>query len=894
MAVAPHGTVTFLFTDVEGSTRLWEQHPGAMQTALAAHDRIVCSVIERRHGYIFSTAGDAFSAAFWTPQDALSAAVEAQERLWREPWPERVVVRVRMGIHSGTAEERNGDYFGAAVNRAARIMALGHGGQVLVSLATEQLLANGLMEDVALVDLGAHPLTGLSRPERVFQAVAPGLPGSFPPLRSGQIRVGNLPAPLTAFVGRTGERDLLAALVVDHRLVCVTGTGGMGKTRLATVAGEVLRDRFPDGVWFVELAPVSQPDAVDAAAMAALREQPMPGRTAREVVVGALMSRRALVLFDNCEHVLETAAGLAVDILGACPHVHVLATSRQSLAVSGERLFPLGPLAPEDQVQLFSDRASAVRPQAHFERAKVMGLCSRLDGMPLAIELAAARLRSMSLVELAEHLDERFRLLGGLRHDDPRHRTLQAVVDWSFEQLGPAEQSFFSRLSVFAGEFTVGDAEAVAGFDEFQTVDLLDALVDRSLVVRVERDDRSSCRLLETLRQYGRHRLEPDELAESARRHAEHYARVVADCIGVLRAGDDVTGFERLAYCWDNLRQAMQTALAAGDAELALRLVTPLAAYANVRPDPEVATWAAAALALPGAAAHRLALWAHLLLSQAIYPQLDLQAAEWHARQALEIIEVHQLQPLPRPYLALGYALDFQGRFPEALAAFHRAAETAHDQGRLLEEVEAVHNLVTCQIFAGNPWSDDDVRRVLRLAATVNTPRMSAIAQWTSGLAALTEGRAEAAVLLNEAADLAANRLPVIEAVLRGCAVVAAAGGSPMGELAGLVEELKMYETSKVPFAIRGNLRTYTRALSSLERYRAIALIEGAAAATSIFPGDSRYAADHARNVLGPAQYDRLVEDARRMTTDEVAQFIAQELSDIGLMKTEPEADTYA
>jgi hypothetical protein len=284
-------------------------------------------------------------------------------------------------------------------------------------------------------------------------------------------------------------------------------------------------------------------------------------------------------------------------------------------------------------------------------------------------------------------------------------------------------------------------------------------------------------------------------------------------------------------------------------------------------------------------------LWAHLLLSQITYPQLDLQAADWHARRALDIIEAHQLRPLPRPYLALGYALDFQGRFPEALAAFRRAAETAHDQGRLREEVEAVHNLVTCQIFAGNAWSDDDLRRVLQLAATVNTPRMSAIAPWTSGLAALAEGRAEADFLLHEAADLAANRLPVIEAVLRGCAVVAAAVGSPTGELAGLVEELKIYETSKVPFAIRGNLRTYTRALSALERHRAIALIEGAAAATSVFPGDSRCAADHARSMLGPEQYGRLVEDGRRMTTDEVAQFIARELRDIGLMRTAAEAD---
>ena len=602
------------------------------------------------------------------------------------------------------------------------------------------------------------------------------------------------------------------------------------------------------------------------------------------MVLAALGSRRAFLIIDNCEHVIDGAAGFVRAVLGHCPGVHVLATSRQALGVGGERTFPLPPMEGEDQVALFRDRALAVRPGADLDGERVAYLCGRLDGMPLAIELAAARLRSMSLVELSERLDERLRLLKGSPGDDPRHRTLHAVLDWSFGLLDATEQRFFARLSVFAGDLDLGAAAVVAGDgDDLTTLDLLDSLVARSLVVATERDERTVFRLLETLRHYGHARLDPQDLAAVARRHAEHYIREVAHWLERLRAGDDEAAMAGIARCWDNLREAVRTSFDWNDTELALRLLTPLAAYVYVRPDPEAAAWTSTALTLPGAASHRLALWAHLLLSQAAYPAMELATAEEHARQALAIIEQQKLKPLPRPYIALGFALGFQGRFPECLVAFRQGVDIARDQGRTFDLIEALCASILWQIFSGEEPMARDIEELAELRSSTDNPRAVAAASAGIGLAALVEGRAEAANVLREAADLAKNRLPTVEGTYRGWARIAEARGSPSAQLVGMAEFLSHYEKSRISFAISGNLRIFIPALGALQRHRAVALIEGAGMPLKIFHSETERAIANARAVLGADVYEALVEQGRRMTADQTAAFIRSELDALGI-----------
>ena len=599
----PTGTVAFLFTDVVGSTRLWEQHPDAMRIALTLHDEILRNAIEAHGGFVFSTAGDAFSAAFMTPRDAVLAAVDAQRALQAEAWPDSIGISVRMGVHLGAAHERDGDYFGSAVNRTARLMGLAHGGQVLVSLPVEGLLRDELPAGVHLLGLGEHELRGLSRPESVFQLLIDGLLDEFPPLVTSTSVPGNLPSPPTSFVGRADDLKRLAEQIPAHRLVTLVGVGGVGKTRLAIEAAATLIDEFPDGLYFVDLARLSGAEAVVHAVAETLSVSPEQGSSLLESTVAALHGRRILVVLDNCEHVIDAAAEVAAAIASGAAMASVVATSREPLATPGEQLWPVAPLDPVlEAVELFVERAVSVDPSfspTDTERDLLVGLCSHLDGVPLAIELAASRLRSMSLAQLADRLGDRFRILrssarGGVIE---RHQTLHATVDWSYRLLDTAEQVLFDRSSVFAGSFDLGAAETVCGFDpidQFDVFDLLGSLVDKSLVILDRDHDRY--RLLETLRQFGADRLEErSELDLLRDRHLDCFVEIARRANTKFEGSEHLAGIAAFEAAWDDFRAAFGRAEETENAGTASLLIDSLFIYAYYWLRHELGDWAARA-----------------------------------------------------------------------------------------------------------------------------------------------------------------------------------------------------------------------------------------------------------------------------------------------------------
>jgi len=603
MSALPTGTVTFLFTDLAGSTRLWQEHPEAMKPALARHDEIVRAAIEANGGHVVKTTGDGFHAAFATPREAISAAIDAQVALGAELWAATGPLRVRMGIHSGPAELREGDYYGTAVNRAARLMSVAHGGQVVVSLAAAELLPDGGVE---LLDLGEHRLRDLSRPERVFQVVDPGLDQDFPPLATLDAFAGNLPVQVTSFVGRDDDVARIVAMLDDAALVTLIGTGGVGKTRLATqVAAEVL-PRFADGAWFCELAPADEPDGMAQAVATTLGAVQRPGLSMVESIVEFCKVRSLLLVLDNCEHLLDAAAALADAVLQTCNDVTVLATSREALDVEGERVVRVRSLEAPDPgaahdalvqsaaVRLFADRARDAGATAEWNDAQwtaVGEVCRRVDGIPLAIELAAARATAMSPVDIAAHLDERFRLLTGKRRGRvERHQTLRATVEWSYQLLDDDERAVFDRLGVFAGTFDEAAAVAVATddvVDSWTVIDAVASLVAKSMLV-TEDGPGGTVRyaMLETLRQYARERLDETRDADRwRRRHAEHYAGW-ADAAELGLAGPDATRWmEVIRVDLDNFRSAVGWSLDTDDPAvqaLGVRIVARLAVCAQV------------------------------------------------------------------------------------------------------------------------------------------------------------------------------------------------------------------------------------------------------------------------------------------------------------------------
>ena len=604
-------TLTFLFTDIEGSTALLQRlGDGPYAQVLAAHQALIRSALAAHDGQERDTQGDGFFAVFSSPRECVAAVLDMQQAVEGRDWQAGERVRVRMGVHCGEASRTATGLVGLEVHRAARVAAAAHGGQVLLSESAAVLVRDWLPPGAVLTDLGVHRLKDLGRPERIFQLHADSLQAEFPPVRSlgNPALRHNLPSQATSFVGRAGELAELRSLVTSgSRLVTITGPGGIGKSRLALQVAADALDGAGDGVWLVELAPVADPELVARTVAAVLGAREEPGRPVLDTLAEMVGDRYLLLVLDNAEHVLGAAAKLADAVIRCCPRAYLLVTSREPLGVGGEHVFRVPPLpvppadlaAPDrlaafESVQLFAEHAAMHRQGFALDddnAAAVAAVCARLDGIPLALELAAARLGSLSVPEISSRLDQRFRLLtGGSRTALPRHQTLRALIDWSYDLLNPGERLVLDRLSVFAGGWTLEAAEAVTSRGdtaEWQVLDHLTALVNKSLVQADDMHGSTRYRLLETVRQYAAERLaqrsgsDPDETRAA---HRDHYLALVETADAHLRGPDEAAWLDRLEAEFDNIRAALAYSVAdRRGAEPGLRLAAGLRWFCNMR-----------------------------------------------------------------------------------------------------------------------------------------------------------------------------------------------------------------------------------------------------------------------------------------------------------------------
>lgn len=617
-------TVAFLFTDIQASTRRWEGDTDAMAADLARHDELLTAACAEWSGDAFTHTGDGLCMAFATVADAVGAAVAGQRALLAERGWRTGELRVRMAVHAGAAQTRDGNYFGPTLNRTARLMSTAWGGQVVCSATAAQLAVDQLPDGISLRDLGEHRLADLTREERVFQVLHPELPADFPPLRTSGGARRSLPAQLTSFIGRAGELAELVALLDRTRLVTLAGPGGAGKTRLSLAAAERVADAFPDGAWFVDLAPVRDPAMLPQAVAAGVGLDPAAltgtGRPLVEALCDQLARRHALVVLDNCEQVVEAVADLAHHVLTSCPRVKALATTRERLAIAGEHVMRVGPLglpppdatreadADSDAVRLFCDRAAASTGSFALtdgNAAAVVRICHRLDGSPLAIELAASRTRLLSAHQIAERLDDRFALLAdGPRSADPRHQTLQAAIDWSHDLLPERERIVLRRLAVFPADFGLEAAEAVAGAGDdldgpkpLEVLGLIGRLTDKSLVVLVAAADEEPVRyrLLESVRQFAAERLAEAGETETVRlRHRDFFCEPG----GWIHDPPHTLWLRRAAVEAENLRAAMEFSHERGDGAGVLALFAQQWVYWWLSGHFEFVEWAERAVAV--------------------------------------------------------------------------------------------------------------------------------------------------------------------------------------------------------------------------------------------------------------------------------------------------------
>jgi predicted ATPase/class 3 adenylate cyclase len=618
----PSGTVTFLFTDIEGSTKLAREHPETWEIARARHHAILREAIECYQGYVFQIIGDAFCAAFHTAKDGLAAATESQRKLQTEYWDD-TPLRVRMGIHTGAAERNGNDYRGyLTMVKVQRVMSVAYGGQILVSNTSAELLSDELPRGITLRDMKDHRLKGLPDPEHLWQVIAPDLQQDFPALQSITEIPNNLPVQLTSFIGRKKEVGQIKKQLEKHPLVTLTGSGGVGKTRLSIQVALELLEAYPNGVWLVELAPLTDPALVTQTVCTVLNVSPQGSLPAWNALTDYLKPKKILLIVDNCEHLIDTCSQFCDSLLHSCPDLRIIASSREALGIEGESAYHVPSLSLPDPkrgwaaiqeseaVKLFLERATTVLPEFELTEsnaAAIAQICQRLDGIALAIELAASRLKILRVEQIASRLDDAFRLLtGGSRTALPRQQTLRALIDWSYNLLSEEERAALRKLSVFMGGWTLEAAEAICAHPNM--LDLLTHLVDKSLVaVDREHGDELRYYLLETIRQYAREKLaESGETAPIRDRHSSHFLALAERAEPEVHEAEQRLWLDRLEAELDNFRVALEWSLERGEtgAESATRMASSLWWFWFIRGYPEERQWMERALHTSHVSAH--------------------------------------------------------------------------------------------------------------------------------------------------------------------------------------------------------------------------------------------------------------------------------------------------
>jgi predicted ATPase/class 3 adenylate cyclase len=871
-AAAPSGVVTFLFTDVEGSTRRWEADAEAMRVALLAHDEVLRSAIEAHEGFLFSHTGDGVVAAFSSPRSAVDAAINAQRAL---------ELPVRMGIATGEAELRDGDYFGTVLNRAARVMAAGHGGQVLLADSTAVLLTG-----VDLLDLGPRRLRDVSAPVGVFQVRAQGLATEFPPLRALDTSPGNLRPAATSFIGRESEVAEVQAALHQHRLVTLTGVGGVGKTRLATEVAARIADEFPDGVWFFELAAVTDPAAVPDAVAAVLGITQQPGKSVSESVATALEGRTRLLVFDNCEHVLDAATDLVEAVLAQSATVKVLATSREGLGVGDEQVWPVPSLdlsggIDSAAVNLFVERAQSVAPRFSMatpdEADAVVEICRRLDGIPLAIELGASRMASMTASEVRDRLDHRFKLLVGSRRGLERHHTLRHAVAWSYGLLDDAEKTLLERCSVFAGGFDLQSACAVAGFDDgddYTILDLLGALVRKSLLMADQSSGRTRFSMLETIRQFAEEQLVAGgEATEVRNAHARYFAGREADILALWDSPRQREAHSWLTVEMPNLRTAFRWAADHNDLDTATTIAHYAAFVGFWGEQHEAVRWAEELIEPARAVQHRRL--AQLYAMAALcFTAGRIDAAVGYAGAGQEAVTSGLFDEVRKdaeasigsPYSAIGQ-LERWVEWCRTVIA-RRSGTNVHAQALLA---------IALKLAGADDEATAASEELLAAADTTDNPNLAAWALLAYGMAHRDVAPAAAYEALRRGLTIAQDSgSRQSESSIAGMlSNLATTHGEPADALDYVILPIRYYYDSGSFFLLPTALAVPTLLLDRLGHYESAATISGFAATPhtrSIAP-EMDVAIAHLRDVLGDETYESLARKGETMTTAEIVAY---------------------
>ncbi len=867
----PSGVVTFLFTDIEGSTRRWEKDADGMRGALAAHDEVLRSAIEAHGGFMFKHTGDGVCAAFSSPRSAVDAAVAGQRGL---------ELPVRMGLATGEAELRGADYFGTVLNRAARVMAAGHGGQILVADSTAVLLTG-----IDLVDLGPRRLRDLPIPIQVFQVQAAGLRTEFPALRALDASPGNLRAATTSFIGRESQVAELQAAVKAHRLVTLTGVGGVGKTRLALEVAAQLADEFPDGVWVFELAAVTDPDAVPDAVASVLGIIQQPGKSVSESVAAALEGRVRLLVFDNCEHVLNNAADLIDTILVHSATVKILATSREGVEVGDEQLWRVPSLDVDAgidsaAVNLFVERARSVASSFSLdnadETAAVVELCHRLDGIPLAIELAASRMASMTVDEVRDRLDHRLRLLVRSRRGLARHQTLRHSVAWSYDLLDDAEKALLERCSVFAGGFDLQSACAVAGSDgsdDYAILDLLDALVRKSLLVADRSAGRTRFSMLETIRQFAEEQLVArGEASEIRAAHSRYFAGREADILALWDSPRQRAAYDWFAVELANLRTAFRWAADQGDVDVAATIASYAGWLGACVQTFEPMAWAEELIEPAGAVDHpRLA--ALYVIASLCYTTGRIEAAVGYS-DAAQIVLGSSRDALPygaegmlgAAYLAIGQ--------PERLAELCRALLAR----RRDSHVHIRSWLVIALSVAGSGGEAmDSADGLIEAAEATGNASVLAWALWAYGAAFRDADPVGALDALRRGLVIAqdSGNRTIASILANALALLEAEHGDLVAAFDHLTLAIRNFHNGGDTTAIRVPLAVLAVLFDRLGRYEPAATIAGFALSPLAAAGvpEITTAITHLRDVLRDQTYESLARNGETMTTAELATY---------------------